>query len=388
MEGWISDKLENLFETGSGTTPQSTNSNYYDGNINWLLTGDLNDGIITSTSKKITSKALSDYSTLKLYPKNSVVIALYGATIGKLGFLDIESTTNQACCVLFNSKRMEQKYLFYNLLFAKNRILALAVGGGQPNISQNIVKNFEISFPELQPEQQKIATTLSTIDQTIAQTEQLIAKYKNIKQGLMHDLLTYGIDENGTIRNSQTHTFVEKKGLMVPEEWEAVEINDVATIGNGCDYKHLKEGTIPVLGTGGYMTSVNDYLYDGETVCIGRKGTIDFPQYHTGKIWTVDTLFYTHSFKDILPKLLFFIFQTINWKKYNEATGVPSLSKKTISKIKISIPTKIDEQQKIISILEQHDNLIESEQTNLAKLQNMKQGLMADLLTGKVRIKI
>ena len=108
---------------------------------------------------------------------------------------------------------MEQKYLFYNLLFAKNRILALAVGGGQPNISQNIVKNFEIAFPELLPEQQKIATILSTIDQTIDQTEQLIAKYKNNKQGLMHDLLNYGIDENGTIRNPQTHTFVEKMGL-------------------------------------------------------------------------------------------------------------------------------------------------------------------------------
>ena len=201
-------------------------------------------------------------------------------------------------------------------------------------------------------------------------------------------MLTFGIDENGTIRNPGTYIFVKKKGLITHEDWEVVEINDISSIGNGRDYKHLKEGNIPVFGSGGYMTSVNDYLYDGDTVCIGRKGTIDLPQYHSGKIWTVDTLFYTHSFSNILPKFLFYIFQTINWKKYNEATGVPSLSKKTISKIKISIPAIIEEQQKIITIIEQQDFLIDSEQTNLAKLQKLKQGLMSDLLTGKIRVKI
>jgi len=227
MEGWKSERLGDLFETGSGTTPLSTNAIYYEGNTNWLLTGDLNDGIIRDTSKKVSDKALKDYSTLKMYPKRSVVIALYGATIGKLGFLDIESTTNQACCVLFNSQKMHQDYLFYNLLFSKNRILALAVGGGQPNISQNIVKNFVVSFPSSLKEQQKIATILSTIDSSIVQTEQLIAKYKNIKQGLIHDLLTYGIDENGTIRKPQTHTFIEKNGMMVPIEWEVVSVDDI-----------------------------------------------------------------------------------------------------------------------------------------------------------------
>jgi len=289
----------------------------------------------------------------------------------------------------FNNLLPEYAQHLLRAAHMRHSISMFGKGSTRYNLSKTLLlKDLVLVFPSSISEQHKIATILNTLDQSISKTKKLIANYKNIKQGLMHDLLNYGIDENGTIRNPQTHTFVEKKGLIVPEEWEVAEINDVVTIGNGCDYKHLKEGTIPVLGTGGYMTSVNDYLYDGETVCIGRKGTIDFPQYHTGKIWTVDTLFYTHSFKNILPKLLFFIFQTINWKKYNEATGVPSLSKKTISKIKISFPTKIDEQQKIISIIEQQDKLIESEQTNLAKLQNLKQGLTADLLTGKVRLKI
>ena len=88
-------------------------------------------------------------------------------------------------------------------------------------------------------------------------------------------------------------------------EWKMVKLGDVIRIGNGRDYKHLKSGDIPVYGTGGYMCSVNDYLYDGDTVCIGRKGIIDEPQFHSGKIWTVDTLFYTHSFNQNIYFMFF-----------------------------------------------------------------------------------
>jgi len=78
-------------------------------------------------------------------------------------------------------------------------------------------------------------------------------------------------------------------------------IGDVLKVGNGKDYKHLAEGDIPVFGTGGYMLSVNDFLYDGDSVFIGRKGTINKPFFYSGKFWTVDTLFYTHSFNKVIP---------------------------------------------------------------------------------------
>lgn len=165
------------------------------------------------------------------------------------------------------------------------------------------------------------------------------------------------------------------------EGWNEGTIKSVATIGSGRDYKHLREGNVPVFGTGGYMTSVNDFLYDGETVCIGRKGTIDTPLYHSGKIWTVDTLFYTHSFDNILPRLLFYIFQTIDWKKYNEATGVPSLSKKTIEQIKIIFPESEVEQSKITTILNTIELSIAQTEQLIDKYKNIKQGLTHDLLT-------
>lgn len=172
----------------------------------------------------------------------------------------------------------------------------------------------------------------------------------------------------------------------IPVDWDVKPLGDVLSVGNGKDYKHLSFGDIPVYGTGGYMTSVSDYLYDGETVCIGRKGTIDEPQYHTGKIWTVDTLFYTYGFQNVCVKYLFYLFNRIDWKKYNEATGVPSLTSKNILAIIAQFP-KLSEQIRIATALSNIDALISELGKLIEKKRTIKQGVMQQLLTGKKRLK-
>ena len=174
----------------------------------------------------------------------------------------------------------------------------------------------------------------------------------------------------------------EQKKLNVPNlrfkefqgEWVTYKIKDVLSIGNGRDYKHLNNGGIPVFGTGGYMTSVDECLYDGETTFIGRKGSINKPFYYNGKFWTVDTLFYTHSFNGITPKFTYCLFQTINWLKYNEASGVPSLSKDTIEKIKINIP-RLEEQNKIAKLMFALDERIATQNKIIDKLQSLIKGI-------------
>ena len=163
-------------------------------------------------------------------------------------------------------------------------------------------------------------------------------------------------------------------------EWITYKIKDVLSIGNGRDYKHLSNGEIPVFGTGGYMTSVDECLYDGETTFIGRKGSINKPFYYNGKFWTVDTLFYTHSFNGITPKFTYCLFQTINWLKYNEASGVPSLSKDTIEKIKINIPG-LEEQNKIAKLMFVLDERIATQNKIIDKLQSLIKGLNDFLYT-------
>lgn len=165
--------------------------------------------------------------------------------------------------------------------------------------------------------------------------------------------------------------------------WKEYKLKSLCEIGNGKDYKHLGRGNIPVYGSGGYMTSVDDFLYDGESVCIGRKGTIDKPIFLTGKFWTVDTLFYTHSFHNCLPKFLYLIFQKINWYKYNEAGGVPSLSKTTIGEINVFVPVgekgELKEQQKIVDCIFSLDELIEATAQKVEVLKEHKKGLMQQL---------
>ena len=161
--------------------------------------------------------------------------------------------------------------------------------------------------------------------------------------------------------------------------WIPNKIDHVCKIGNGRDYKHLSAGNIPVYGSGGYMTSVDKFLYDGESVCIGRKGTIDKPIFLTGKFWTVDTLFYTYAFHKCLPKFLYLIFQQINWYKYNEAGGVPSLLKTTIGNINIFIPNNENEQKKIVDCFSSLDDLINAVADKIVTLKEYKQGLMQQL---------
>jgi type I restriction enzyme, S subunit len=171
------------------------------------------------------------------------------------------------------------------------------------------------------------------------------------------------------------------------KNWVELDITQVLKIGSGRDYKHLSYGEFPLYGTGGLMTHVNDYLYDGESVCIGRKGTIDKPTYLIGKFWTVDTLFYTYEFENIIPKFTYYIFQNINWKLYSEASGVPSLSKSTIEKIKIIIPSTKEEQTKIADFLTVVDDKIELLASKKQKLMEYKKGVMQKLFSQQLRFK-
>ncbi len=170
------------------------------------------------------------------------------------------------------------------------------------------------------------------------------------------------------------------------DDWQEKKLGDILSIGNGRDYKHLKPGNVPVYGTGGLMLYVNGHLYDGKSICIGRKGTIDKPQFLDGKFWTVDTLFYTHKYKGALPEFLYSIFQKINWQKYNEASGVPSLSKTTIERIKVAVP-KEKEQSKIASFLTVVDEKIQKLEEKKKGFDKYKKGVMQAIFSQKIRFK-
>lgn len=157
-EHWEVNKVSRVFnDIGSGTTPDTSNLEYYeDGENNWLITSDLNDKEIFETSKKITDLAVNHYSTLKLFPENSLVIAMYGATIGKTGIIRIPCYTNQACCVLSNSPKVKIEFAHLYFKAIKEWVIMFSNGGGQPNISQSIIKDLKIIYPDIQEQTQII----------------------------------------------------------------------------------------------------------------------------------------------------------------------------------------------------------------------------------------
>lgn len=181
-----------LEDIGSGTTP-SGEDYYTEDGINWLNTGDLTDGYIREIPKKITPKAMEDFSTLKLHQENSIVIAMYGATIGKLGIITKKTTTNQACCVMTPNKDLSYKFLFYCLYAGKDYMMYLSFGSGQPNINQNILRHFIIPHIPIE-EQQAIADYLdrecARIDTIIEKRERMIELMTEYKKSLMYECVT------------------------------------------------------------------------------------------------------------------------------------------------------------------------------------------------------
>lgn len=193
-EHWKVMKTSLLYANiGSGTTPSTSKQEYYeDDGFCWLQTGDLNDGYITDTSKKISKVAVKDCK-LRFYPVGSIVIAMYGATIGKIGLLKISTSTNQACCVLPYSNKMNEIYAFYVCQVAKSQMLLEAVGGGQPNISQDIIKKLKLPVPPI-CEQRAIAVYLDRrcreIDKAITTQQKRISLLQELKQSVITEAIT------------------------------------------------------------------------------------------------------------------------------------------------------------------------------------------------------
>jgi len=190
---WQKDKLFRLTEfISSGGTPTSTNPDYYGGNIVWIQTGDLNDGYVTKTSKMITRHGL-DNSSAKIFAKGTLLMAMYGATIGKLGIMTLDAATNQACCAMKYNEKTDTKFMFYVFLAMRTHLINQSYGGGQPNISQEVVKQQYLGIPKLK-EQEEIVNFLDkevkNINELKVNVQNQIDKLQEYQKSLIYEYVT------------------------------------------------------------------------------------------------------------------------------------------------------------------------------------------------------
>ena len=304
-------------------------------------------GTIGGKADAYISKDLFDeYKTKYSFPHKGEVMITCAGTVGKCIIYNGEDSYYQDSNIVWidNPDEILLNDFLYHLLCKVNWLHLNSTT--IVRIYNDDLRNLKLYYPR-HNEQKKITHFLQLINERITTQNKIIGKLQSLIKGLTNQLL---------IPNSN---------------WQPTTIGQVLTINSGKDYKHLKEGNIPVYGTGGYMLSVNDYLYDGESVCIGRKGTIDKPIFLTGKFWTVDTLFYTSNFNSLLPRFGYYLFKTIDWLKYNEASGVPSLSKVSIEKIHISLPS-LEIQNSICRLLDSIYDKLALEESVLNNHQTQK----------------
>lgn len=217
-DAWELWKLAHAYDViGSGTTPPTNEDKWFGDGVPWVTTGELREKAVEQTTKNVTFEALNQFSALKIHPAGSVVIAMYGATIGRLGVLGINATTNQACCVLTQSQHLYNQYVFYWLYAFRDEIIKLSSGGGQPNINQEKVASLKITAPDYS-HQKTIVSFLdyetARIDQLIAKQQQLIELLKEKRQAVISHAVTKGLNPNAPMKDSG----VEWLG-QVPEHW-------------------------------------------------------------------------------------------------------------------------------------------------------------------------
>ncbi|MQM58868.1 restriction endonuclease subunit S [Prevotella copri] len=315
----------------SGGTPKSTNLSYYGGEIPWLNTKEIDFNRIYSTEKTITDSGLNNSSAKWIVP-NTVTVAMYGATAGKSCIVKVPMTTNQACCNLtINDEVADYEFVYYTLKNDYTTLASLANGGAQQNLNAQIIKDYVLQMPSL-ADQRRIASILSSLDRKIELNNKINADLEEMAQAIFKN---WFID----FEPFKDGKFVDSELGMIPEGWKVGTLEDLITIKYGKDHKKLEDGTFPVYGSGGLMRFVNSWLYNGESVLIPRKGTLDNIMYVCEKFWTVDTMFFSVPKMDYVMKYVYNYIKRFDFSKMNEGTSVPSNTAARLNKMQILIPT-------------------------------------------------
>lgn len=226
---WVFPKLMECADTASGGTPNRSNKMYYGGDIPWVKSGELGDGIVSETSETITEEGLNS-SSAKLFPAGTLCIAMYGATVGKVGTLAIPAATNQAVCGIFPHKEINTKFLKHYLFSIREHLISLGKGGAQPNISQTVIKNLELPFPPLN-EQRRIADKIDALQSKSRTAREALEKVQPLLEKFRQSVLSAAFRGDLTAELRKQNHDVEPASELLErirverrQRWEEAEL--------------------------------------------------------------------------------------------------------------------------------------------------------------------
>ena len=402
-KGWELSSIGKISDVSSGGTPSRNNEAYWNGNIPWVTTAEVQFKIIEDTVEKITEEGLAN-SSAKLFPAGTILMAMYGQgkTRGQVAKLGIDASTNQACAAIVLHTGYEVDFYYQFLISQYENIREMANSGGQQNLSGGIVKSIPVPVPPL-TEQKKIAKILSTWDNAISVTEKLLTNSQQQKKALMQQLLT------GKKR------LLDENGVRFSGEWEKGKFCDMANIDTGYAFKSkdftqsdsgipiirmsdFKTGGLDVLGAAKvdrdsvngldkFKLRVGDFVFgmSGSLNNYGRVEKKDLPCYlnqRVGRILAKECA--NQAFITYL-----YLSDSIQQSILDKAAGAAQLniSISDLRSMVVYYPC-IEEQQKIAAVLSAADAEISTLEKKLACLRDEKKALMQQLLTGKRRVKV
>jgi type I restriction enzyme S subunit len=384
-EDWIEIELGNVLHTTSGGTPSRRNPDYYSGSIPWVKSGELNQNTILETEEYISEEAVKN-SSAKIFPKGTLLIALYGATIGKLAFLGIEAATNQAVCGIFKNDAIESKFLYYFLFHNRRKLVEKGAGGAQPNISQTILKNLPIVIASL-PEQRAIVARIeelfSELDHVISNLKSAQAKLEIYRQAVLKKAF------EGNYSMIQVGELFDFLGGGTPSKNQSEFWNGEIPWASVKDIKgECLKDTKDHISEMGLKKSSSTIASKGEVILITRISP--------GKaILTNIDVAINQDLKVVKPKnqvnnkYTFYLFKSIEntCLKLSSGTTVKGINLQNLKSIKIpKIEFELQTQivQEIESRLSVADKLAETIQTNLLKSESLRQSILKKAFEGKL----
>ncbi len=415
VEGWVTKRFDEIGTIISGSTPSTTVSAFWNGDIVWVTPYDLsrlNTPYLHDSAKRITLKGLDGCSS-HLLPAGSIVMSSR-APIGYVAIPTVQFCTNQGCKSIQLKDGFTSEFTYYNILFNIDKVKNLGEGTTFAEISKTALSKVELDFPQSKPEQTKIAEILSTVDRAIEQTEALIAKQQLIKTGLMQNLLTRGIDEHGNLRSERTHEFKGSPLGRIPMEWDVKPANELCEAVIDCKNRtppETKDGH-PVIRTpnvrkgefvykdlaytdsGSYRIWVargkprsGDVVITREAPfgeaclipedikepCLGQRMMMYQPDPEKLR---ADYLVYAICSEGLQKKLLEMAGgSTVGHIRVNDIRTLP-----------IPHPKSVDEQQVIATTLLAMAGMIRKNVSQCQKLRAIKTAMMRDLLSGKKQV--
>ena len=394
--GWEPISLEHCGEIVSGGTPDRNNPAYWNGDILWVTPSEItaNSGkYLQDTREKITKTGLSA-SSAKLLPVNTLLVTSR-ATLGEIALAAKPVSTNQGFKSIVPNSKIDPDFAYHKIKTIKQEMVRLASGTTFLEISKGDFSRIVIQKPQL-PEQSRIAYVLDTIDEAIAQTEAVIAKLKQVRAGMLHDLLSYGLDKDGQLRDPIAHPeqFKDSPLGLIPKEWEMEQIGSLFELGRGRVISQLDlqqyTGIYPVYSSqsanDGVFGYLNTFDFDGEYITWTTDGANAGTVFYRNGKFNCTNVCGTLKSKGKVQETFGALTFARESKKHVSYVGNPKLMNNTVSQIWIVYPANLDEQQRIVRSLNKFDVVIDSEQIELTKLKSLKSGLQDDLLTGRVRV--